>query len=132
MQRVDSDEKMKNAILLVDDEELVLEVGTKMLEHLGYSVLGAGDGQEALDLFKKNRNNLDLVMLDMNMPGMDGAAVYDKIKKIRENVRILIISGYYENNRIRKILKNGSTGFIQKPFDVNVLSAKLLEMLTVG
>jgi two-component system cell cycle sensor histidine kinase/response regulator CckA len=122
----------KRVILLVDDEELILEVGTKMLQYLGYNVLGAGDGQQALDIFKKNKNNLDLVILDMNMPGMDGAAVYDKLKKIQADVRILIASGYFENNRIRKILENGSTGFIQKPFSVDVLSEKLREMLAVS
>jgi two-component system cell cycle sensor histidine kinase/response regulator CckA len=122
----------KRLILLVDDEELVLEVGTKMLQYLGYNVLGAGDGQQALDIFSKNKNNLDLVILDMNMPGMDGAAVYDKLKKIQTDVRILIASGYFENNRIRKILRNGFTGFIQKPFSVDVLSEKLREMLAVS
>ena len=122
----------KRVILLVDDEELILEVGTKMLQYLGYNVLGAGDGQQALDIFKKNKNNLDLVILDMNMPGMDGATVYDKLTKIQADVRILIASGYFENNRIRKILENGFTGFIQKPFSVDVLSEKLAEILAVS
>jgi CheY-like chemotaxis protein len=122
----------KRVILLVDDEELILEVGTKMLQYLGYNVLGAGDGQQALDIFKKNKNNLDLVILDMNMPGMDGATVYDKLTKIQADVRILIASGYFENNRIRKILENGFTGFIQKPFSVDGLSKKLAEMLAVS
>ena len=103
-----------------------------MLEYLGYSVLGAGDGQEALDLFNKNKNNLDLVILDMNMPGMDGAAVYDRLKKIQADVKVLIASGYFENSRIRSILKKGSAGFIQKPFSVDVLSEKLAEMLAMS
>ena len=129
MQTVGTCKNRKSVVLLVDDEEFVLEVGTKMLQHLGYNVLGAGDGQEALDLFKKNKNSLDLVILDMNMPEMDGAIVYDKLKKIQADVKVLIVSGYFENQRIRSILKNGFTGFIQKPFSVNGLSAKLAEML---
>lgn len=120
----------KRVILLVDDEELVLDVGTKMLRHLGYDVLEAGDGREAVDIFRKNKNSLDLVILDMNMPGMDGALVYDKLIKIQADAKVLIASGYFENRRIRNILKNGFTGFIQKPFTVEVLSQKLTEMLT--
>lgn len=132
MQTAGACKNRKRVILLVDDEELVLEVGTKMLQYLGYNVLGAGDGQEALDLFKKNKNSLDLVILDMNMPGMDGAIVYDRLKKIQADVKILIASGYFENHRIRNILKNGFTGFIQKPFSVDALSEKLTEMLAVS
>lgn len=120
----------KRVILLVDDEELVLDVGTKMLRHLGYDVLEAGDGREAVDIFRRNKNSLDLVILDMNMPGMDGAIVYDKLIKIQADAKVLIASGYFENRRIRNILKNGFTGFIQKPFTVEVLSQKLTEMLT--
>ena len=132
MQTAEACKDRKRAILLVDDEELILEVGTKMLQYLGYDVLGVGDGQHALDIFKKNKNNLDLVILDMNMPGMDGAIVYDKLKKIQADVKILIASGYFENNRIRKILENSFTGFIQKPFSVDVLSEKLAEILAVS
>ena len=132
MQTAEACKDRKRAILLVDDEELILEVGTKMLQYLGYNVLGVGDGQQALDIFKKNKNNLDLVILDMNMPGMDGAIVYDKLKKIQADVKILIASGYFENNRIRKILENSFTGFIQKPFSVDVLSEKLAEILAVS
>ena len=94
-------------------------------------VLGAGDGQEALDLFKKNKKSLGLVILDMNMPGMDGAMVYDELKKIQADVRILIASGYFENHRIRNMLKNGFTGYLQKPFSIDVLSEKLAEMLAM-
>jgi CheY-like chemotaxis protein len=129
MQTAKAGNDRKGAILLVDDEELVLDVGTRMLQHLGYNVLEAGDGQEAVEIFQKNINSLDLVILDMNMPGMDGAIVYEQLVKIQADVKILIASGYFENNRIRKILKNGYTGFIQKPFTVEGLSKKLTEML---
>lgn len=130
MQTANAGNHRKRVILLVDDEELVLDVGTKMLQHLGYSVLEAGDGREAVDIFKKNKNGLDLVILDMNMPGMDGAIVYDEMIKIQADTKVLIASGYFENHRIRNILKNGFTGFIQKPFTVKVLSKKLVEMLS--
>ncbi len=119
-------------ILLVDDEPLVLEVGTKMLQFLGYNVLRARDGQEALDLYKQNKNQLDVVILDMNMPGMNGAMVYDRLKTIQPNVKVLIASGYFDNHCIRNILKNGFTDFIQKPFNTATLSEKLAEILALG
>ncbi len=119
-------------ILLVDDEPLVLEVGTKMLQFLGYNVLRARDGQEALDLYKQNKNQLDVVILDMNMPGMNGAMVYDRLKTIQPNVKVLIASGYFDNHCIRNILKNGFTDFIQKPFNTAALSEKLAEILALG
>lgn len=127
-----TDKDINSFILLVDDEPLVLEVGTRMLQFLGYNVLRARDGQEALDLYKQNQNQLDVVILDMNMPGMNGAMVYDRLKTIQPNVKVLIASGYFDNHCIRNILKNGFTDFIQKPFNTAALSEKLAEILALG
>ena len=127
-----TDKDINSFILLVDDEPLVLEVGTRMLQFLGYNVLRARDGQEALDLYKQNQNQLDVVILDMNMPGMNGAMVYDRLKTIQPNVKVLIASGYFDNHCVRNILKNGFTDFIQKPFNTAALSEKLAEILALG
>ena len=129
MQSANKEDRNK-FILLVDDEQLVLEVGTRMLQYLGHSVLEARDGSEAIDIYKKNKNSLDIVILDMNMPGMNGAMVYHQLKRIQPNVKVLIASGYFDYNTVRKILKNGYTDFIQKPFNIDILSEKLAEMLT--
>lgn len=129
MQTAVAGEDNESVILLVDDEKVVLDVGTKMLQHLGYSVLGAENGREAIDLFKKNKKRVDLVILDMNMPGMNGATVYDHLKKIQTNSKVLIASGYFENHVIGNVLKNRFSGFIQKPFTIGELSEKLEKML---
>ena len=131
MQSATSNDKNK-FILLVDDEQLVLEVGTRMLQYLGHNVLEARDGNEAIDIYKKNKNSLDIVILDMNMPGMNGAMVYHQLKRIQPDVKVLIASGYFDSNSVRKILKNGYTDFIQKPFNIDILSEKLAQMLTAN
>jgi PAS domain S-box-containing protein len=116
-------------ILLVDDEEMVLETGVKMLERLGYNVLKAGSGIEAVEVYKDNKEAIDLVILDMIMPGMGGGETYDKMKKINPIVKVLLSSGYSSEGQAAEILKRGCKGFIQKPFDLQKLSGKVLETL---
>ena len=118
----------KPVILFADDDELCLDVGVKILQKLGYSVLQARDGQEALEVFEKNKNTVDLVILDMRMP-YNGGRAFDQLKQIKSDVKVLIASGYTEDQRIREMFKQGCIGFIQKPFSVNLLSEKVLTAL---
>ena len=118
----------KPVILFADDDELCLDVGVKILQKLGYSVLRARDGQEALEVFEKNKNTVDLVILDMRMP-YNGGRAFDQLKLIKSDVKVLIASGYTEDQRIREMFKQGCIGFIQKPFSVNLLSEKVLTAL---
>jgi DNA-binding NtrC family response regulator len=115
-------------ILFADDDVACLEVGIKMLQQLGYKVLDAKDGLEAIEVFKSNQSEVDLVILDMNMPH-NGGSTFDQLKKIDENVRVIIASGYAESQRIREMMEQGCYGFIQKPFSLNVLSQKILNVL---
>jgi len=115
-------------ILFADDDETCLEVGIKMLQQLGYKVFDAKDGLEAIEVFKSNQSEVDLVILDMNMPH-NGGSTFDQLKKIDENVRVIIASGYAESQRIREMMEQGCYGFIQKPFSLNVLSQKILNVL---
>jgi CheY-like chemotaxis protein len=115
----------KNVILLVDDEKPIIEVCTKMLNYLGYEVLEARDGQTAIEIFKENINAIDVVMLDMRMPGMNGAMVYEHLIQIKPDVKVLLFSGYFENEQIRRILRNSNTDLIQKPIRLIHLSEKL-------
>ena len=115
-------------ILFADDDETCLEVGIKMLQQLGYKVFDAKDGLEAIQVFKSNQSEVDLVILDMNMPH-NGGSTFDQLKKIDENVRVIIASGYAESQRIREMMEQGCYGFIQKPFSLNVLSQKILNVL---
>jgi CheY-like chemotaxis protein len=119
----------KGVILLVDDEETIIEVCTMMLQRLGYHVLEATDGQRALDIFEKKKNAIDLVLLDMRMPGMNGATVYNRLIQIQPNVKVILFSGFFENQHIRKILKNENVDLIQKPVRLKQMSQKLENML---
>jgi CheY-like chemotaxis protein len=119
-------------ILLVDDEAMITEVGQKMLEKLHYSVLTASNGQEALDLYKKQKKEIDLVILDMIMPEMGGAETFDRLKKINRRVRVLLSSGYSINGQAKEILNKGCYGFIQKPFEMETLSRKVHAAMTQG
>ncbi|MBW2428504.1 MAG: PAS domain S-box protein, partial [Deltaproteobacteria bacterium] len=116
-------------ILLVDDEEIVLEAGVKMLELLGYRVLKAGSGKEAVEVYKDNKEAIDLVILDMIMPEVGGGETFDKIKKINPMVKVLLSSGYSLDGKAAEILKRGCKGFMQKPFNLQKLSGKVKELL---
>ncbi len=117
-------------ILLVDDEEMVLEVGGKVLEKLGYTVIESQSGKEAVDIFDKNKESIDLVILDMIMPDMGGGEAYDRIKEINPRVKALLSSGYSIDGQATEIMKRGCDGFIQKPFKADELSEKLKEILS--
>jgi two-component system cell cycle sensor histidine kinase/response regulator CckA len=116
-------------VLLVDDEEMVLEVGVKMLKKLGYTVLEAKGGREAIDIYKAHKNDVDLVILDMIMPAVGGGETYDEMKELNPNVKVLLSSGYSISGQATEILNRGCDGFIQKPFNMEELSGKVTEIL---
>jgi CheY-like chemotaxis protein len=116
----------------VDDEKVIIEVGQAMLEELGYRALTAGSGQEALDLYEKQREEIDLVILDMIMPGMSGGETYDRLKEVNGDVKVILSSGYSISGQVREILKRGCSGFIQKPFALVELSRRVRKMLDEG
>ena len=119
----------QETILFVDDEELILEAGEQMLQNLGYHVLLARNGKEAVDLFIKNPDPIDMVLLDMIMPDMGGGEAYDRMKEINPGVKVLLSSGYGLDGEAKEILDRGCNGFIQKPFRMKELSLKLREIL---
>ena len=116
-------------ILLVDDEEMILEVGSEILKAMGYEVFSARSGKEAVQIYQEHRNGIDLVILDMIMPGMSGGQTYDKLREIDPSVKVLLSSGYSIDGEASEILKRGCNGFIQKPFNIKALSSKLREIL---
>jgi CheY-like chemotaxis protein len=117
----------KKAVLFVDDEKMVLEAGSLMLQKLGYSVLTACKGQEAIEILKKNK--VAIVLLDMQMPGMNGYETYYQLKKIQPKVKILLASGYVGDQSEKRLISIGFDGFIQKPFDSKQLSEKIEDIL---
>ncbi|OGP89908.1 MAG: hypothetical protein A2031_06735 [Deltaproteobacteria bacterium RBG_19FT_COMBO_43_11] len=116
-------------IMLVDDEKIVLQVSREMLESVGYRVYAVGSSQEAIALFTKKRNEIDLVILDMIMPGISGGETFDRLREINPGIKVLLSSGYSLNGEAQTIMDRGCKGFIQKPFQIEKLSQKVREML---
>jgi nitrogen-specific signal transduction histidine kinase len=121
--------KGNEAILLVDDEKATIQVELLMFQELGYQVIPALSGKEAIELYKEKMVDLDLVALDMIMPEMNGKETYDALKKINPEVKVLLVSGYSLNKQIEDLMDKGCDGFIQKPFDIVQLSQKLREII---
>jgi PAS domain S-box-containing protein len=117
-------------ILLVDDEEKILDVGKQLLEVLGYEVASASRGEDAIEVFKRDREGFDLVVLDMIMPGMGGGEVFTALRKIDPNVKVLLASGYSIDGQASEIMAKGCNGFIQKPFTMEKISEKIKEILS--
>jgi CheY-like chemotaxis protein len=121
--------KGTGTVLLVEDEEMVLEVGRELLEAMGYKVLLARDGEEAIQVYSRNWDNIDIVVLDMVMPSMGGGEAYDRMKEINPHMKALLSSGFSINGEATEILERGCNGFIQKPFTMKELSGKISEIL---
>jgi two-component system cell cycle sensor histidine kinase/response regulator CckA len=121
--------KGSGIVLLVDDEKALLNVGAKLLKKLGYTVLEAAAGAEAVEIYKEDKDKIDIVILDMIMPDMSGGEVYDRISEINPEVKVLLSSGYSIDGKATEILKRGCDGFIQKPFRLQELSERIKEVL---
>ncbi|MEN6466172.1 MAG: cache domain-containing protein [Syntrophaceae bacterium] len=119
----------KETILIVDDEEMITGVTRDMLEGLGYRALIAGSGPEAIEAYAANQDKIDLVILDMIMPGMGGGETFDRLKSINPEIRVVLSSGYSMNGQARAILDRGVRSFMQKPFRLDELSHKVRESL---
>ncbi|HSQ83755.1 MAG TPA: ATP-binding protein, partial [Desulfobacterales bacterium] len=121
--------KGTGTILLVDDEDMIIDVGSQILASLGYMPLLAKSGKEAIDVYEKNKDRIVMVILDMIMPGMGGGETYDRLKSIDPEIRVLLSSGYSIDGQASEIIDRGCNGFIQKPFNVIQLSRKIREVL---
>jgi signal transduction histidine kinase len=119
----------KETVLLVDDEDMIIEIGKEMLEKMDYKVFATRNGAEAVKIFKENKDIIDLVILDMIMPDMGGGETYDRMKEINPDVKVLLSSGYSVNGEATSILERGCSGFIQKPFSMKDLLSKIRVIL---
>ncbi len=116
-------------ILLVDDEETVIDFATQALEHFGYKVLQASSGEEALDIYTGGNYDIDLVIMDLGMPGMGGHRCLRELLKTDPAAKILIASGYSINGQVQATLKVGAAGFVGKPYDITILLNKVRTVL---
>ncbi len=114
----------------MDDEDIIISVDTKLLEELGYKVLVAKEGTVALEIFTARHHEIDLVLLDIIMPDLNGEEVFAQMKRIKPDVKVLVSSGYSIDWQARKMLEDGCNGFIQKPFKMKQLSLQIKEILS--
>lgn len=115
-------------ILVVDDEKAVLETVEAMLRSAGFEVAAAGSGREAIELFRERADRIDTVLLDMSMPDLDGEATFRELRQIRPDARVILYSGYTEQNVFSRFSERGVAGFLHKPFRKQELIAKLNEV----
>jgi two-component system, cell cycle sensor histidine kinase and response regulator CckA len=121
--------KGSETILFVDDEEIIRQLGADILEDVGYKVLFASGGEEAIRIYQQKRKKIALVILDMVMPGLGGRETFLKLKEINSKIKVLLSSGYSTNEGVGEILKEGVGGFIQKPYRDEDLIGKVREVL---
>ena len=116
-------------VLVVDDESTVRETARTILEHLGYSVLTAEDGREALAVVRQNGRRVNLVLLDMTMPVMSGEETLDALRDLNPELQILVSTGYTEDEAMRRFSGQKTAGFVQKPYTAARLSQKVRDAL---
>ncbi|MCU0844325.1 MAG: PAS domain S-box protein [Spirochaetes bacterium] len=117
-------------ILIIDDERAILNVARGILSACGYQVLTASGGEEGIALYSSNGENINAVLLDMSMPGLSGLEILERLFAIDPEVRVLLSSGFAEDERVRTARGRGVRGFIQKPYTAAELSQKISEILT--
>ena len=116
-------------ILLIDDEDVIRNLGKVFLENQGYTVLLAEDGEEGISVYRTNRDKIDLVLLDMIMPNKNGPEVFYELAKINPDVKVIIVSGFSLEDQARQLLKDGASAFIQKPYQAQKLLLAIRELL---
>jgi DNA-binding NtrC family response regulator len=120
----------KRTILIVDDEKVVLDIEGLMLKKMGFNILKANSSEKACQLYKDKKDDIELVILDMIMPGDNGAVTYKKLKQINSEIKVLISSGFWKDLNVKEILSNGQNSFIQKPFKFDELNKKIDSLLS--
>jgi signal transduction histidine kinase/ActR/RegA family two-component response regulator/HAMP domain-containing protein len=127
-----SGQMLQANILIVDDEELVASMLAEHLQNLGCFTYHASNGEEALDILKQYKDELDVAILDINMPVMDGSAAFEKMIEIKPDIKVLVASGYIMNSSVKEILDKGAHGFIQKPYSLDNIAAKIRQVMAAS
>lgn len=117
-------------ILLIDDEELILRTGKRLLELLGYTVVKASGGQRGLEIYEREGSDIALVLLDFAMPYPDGAETFRRLRELDPAVKVLLCSGYDRGPQIEAIIEAGAVGFVPKPFEIDALSDAVRQVLS--
>ena len=120
--------EFSGTVLLVDDEEPVRALGRRMLERLGLDVITAADGEQAVATFKRRRGEIACIVLDLTMPRMDGEAALEQIRRLDDQVPVVMSSGYDESKLAERLGRRRSVSFIQKPYRMEDLRRVLLPL----
>ncbi len=120
-----SPDTKRPTVFVIDDEEVIREMATDMLNDFGYEVVCAGDGEEALELFRELAHKIDVVLLDMIMPGLNGREILGRLQQIRPDVKVILSSGFTVEEVPKELLENSATDFIEKPYRIKDLLAKI-------
>ncbi len=115
-------------VLLVDDEEAILEIGQEMLEELGFEVLTANDGLGAVELFRRHHPDIRFVLMDLTMPNMDGEQAYRELRRMSREVKVIICSGYNQQEVAQKFVGKGLAGFLKKPYQLSELKKAIQQL----
>jgi signal transduction histidine kinase/CheY-like chemotaxis protein len=121
--------KREGTVLVVDDEDSVRNVAAALLRTFGFQVLTANNGSDGIDQFRQNATGIDVVLLDLTMPGISGEETLTALRKIEPAVRVVLVSGYSENDLVQQLSENGPLLFLQKPFTRASLEQKLQKLL---
>lgn len=116
-------------ILIVDDQETVWDFLIEALQNLGYTVVLAENGEDAVSICRETPGAIDLVLLDMIMPKLGGHGAFYQIKAIAPNIKVLLSSGFVDAASVEDLLRNGACGFLAKPHRIKTLALKLREIL---
>jgi CheY-like chemotaxis protein len=109
-------------VLLVDDEEIVRDVGRAMLDTLGYEVLIAANGKEGVEVFRRNREKISMVILDLMMPVMDGKKAFEEIRRIDPRARVIISTGFSGDEDVDNLKEMGASAILPKPYSYDTMT----------
>jgi CheY-like chemotaxis protein len=127
-----ADWRGKGTILLVDDEESLIALGARMLEPLGFNVLTAVDGLQAVELYRERGKEIDLVLMDLTMPHLDGAKAFGELRRLNPDVRVILASGYSHEDVASRFAGKGLDGVLQKPYTLLKLRESLAGLMPVA
>ena len=122
---------MRGTLLLIDDDIMVIEPVSELLEQFGYTVLTALSGTDALKIYREQWKNIDLVILDLVLPDTNGGDLYQELRKYNSQIKGLIASGMGASSSARALLESGCLDFIQKPYDIGKLCEKIAKILSM-
>jgi CheY-like chemotaxis protein len=127
--KIDDIKHGEGNILIIDDEKIIQETTKEMLKLCGYNVFCASSALEGIDFLKENSEKIDLIILDMAMPELSGKDAFIHIKKSYPKIKVLLASGYSQDERVLDVIKLGVDGFINKPFNLNELASKVYKAI---